>query len=320
MGAPAVAAIESSVLLSASRMAVEPWSSIDEKLSAIETLKESGLTEYIPVLEEAFQLIGLNRQHTHSSKGKGTPAAGEVSAAAAKALGQFRDGIGLPILASYILSPECSRPLRESAAAGLAGLTNQSAVRLMTQALEVGDRDVRFRILLAARESFDRVGDWNADHLQELLDAVLAIALSREASPREQASLEFELVTLLLARFGTRRTESQLEAVLLKNRDPWASEMALKILVRRGANDLSSVMLETFVREDRPASLYTHLAANIVSQGSLSAAEAAKSVLSHYSFLGRIASLFSSVERERRAVHVEAAHSILDKYGILAEE
>lgn len=315
MAHSAAHSIDESAIQSASRMAVEPWSSIDEKLSAIDLLRESGSTEVLPVLEEAFQLIGLNRHLPSSAKAKSTPAAGEVSAAAARALGQFRDGLGLAILKAYLFDRNCSRPLRESAAAGLAGLTNQTAIKLMSEALTIDDRDVRFRILMAARESMDRVGEWNADHLQELLDAILSIALSREASPREQASLEFELITLLLARFGSRRTESQLERVLLRYVDPWATEMALRILVRRGSQDLSQVMLEAFVSEDRPVNLYVHLAGHIVSQGCNRAVEAAEHVLKNYSILRRIGALFSFDERERRATHLEAANLILSKIG-----
>jgi hypothetical protein len=219
--------------------------------------------------------------------------------------------LGLEILARYLFDDEGLRPLRESAASGLAGLTSAAAFSLLAKGMTIKDKDVRYRILLSTRESLERVGSWNADHVQELLDAAISLAFRQGGDPRSEAGLEAELLAMILARYGTSRTEAVLSEVVCRGSDLYSCEAALRILLRRNSPDLGKTLLRAFGRIDRPARFYLMLAEELVMLAVPGLVEAAEDTLQPLTLGYRLKALLSRRERSRRAAHVEAAHLVL---------
>lgn len=291
-------------------MALEPWSNIDEKLGALAYIESVAKPECISILGDAMALAGLFKKAEDRNRSS-LPSAGEISGAAAKALGRLEEIGGLQYLAKILFSNSASLPLRESAAYGLGGLTSKAAFDIYVESMKINDPVIHKRLVRSIQETFNRLANVNSPHAERLLVALFNRAITLEKTRAEDQEKHFLLN--LIANHISVRGEEELRGVL---GNIWRGSMwraAVNILIMRGGIENSVALAGVLADYRCPKELYLKIGKKLEGSQDKEIKRLAKRALENYPrFLEIFGAVVPAVRRKREA-QVEAAAMVLGR-------
>lgn len=155
----------------ARRTALEPWSTVDEKLGALAGLESIATPEAMGVLSEVMSLTGLYSKAEDKGSTK-FPLNGEIAGAAARALARIEssEGIrGVVALLSMAHAENTPLALRECAIYGLGGGTGKEVFDCYSKLLNVPEPILLERLLASISESYKRIDCEHSPHAASFL-------------------------------------------------------------------------------------------------------------------------------------------------------
>lgn len=155
----------------ARRTALEPWSSVDEKLGALAGLESIATLEAMEALVEVMSLTGLYSKPSDKGDLK-FPRNGEVAGAAARALARIElpsGERGVSFLAQLAKASGSSEDLRECAIYGLGGGTGKDVFECYGELLNSREMPLLERLYRSIAESYKRIDCESSPHASVFL-------------------------------------------------------------------------------------------------------------------------------------------------------
>ncbi len=289
-------------------MAIEPWSSVNDKLGALAALESLGTEEAMDVLLQVMSLTGLYVSEKDGDNPK-FPIHGEVAGAAARALGRIEKSSGIEVLKRVMLSPEQPQGLRECAAFGLGGLTSKQAFDVFSQALILEDDVVYRRLLLSISESYVRFDNEHAPHAGQLLVRLF----DRTASSLQVGVVDpnDELVYEIVAKHLPMRGEGEIIALAVAPPRVAEGYAATRVLLLRRSEDARRALSVVLTQSGHLAEVYRQIGAKLKGSSDQEVLSNARKALDNYPRWRAVLGRAVSGEGEKRAAQVEAAELVL---------
>jgi hypothetical protein len=300
--------MSSSVFQVAARMAIEPWSSVNDKLGALAALESLGTQEAMDVLLQVMSLTGLYVSEKDRDN-PNFPIHGEVAGAASRALGRIEKAVGIEVLTRILLAPEQPQGLRECAAFGLGGLTSKQAFDAFIQALNVNDEVVYRRLLLSIRESYVRFDSEHAPHAGPLL--VRLFDRTAGALRIDVPDPNAELVYSIVAKHLPMRGEAEIVALAVAPPRAGEGYAAVRVLLLRNTEGARRALGVVLSQSGHSANVYKQIGAKLKGSSDQEILLNARKAIDTYPRWRGVLGKAVSGEGEKRAAQVEAATLVL---------
>lgn len=289
------------------RTALEPWSSVDQKLGALSYLESIETPESMQVLRQAMEMFGLyiNEKDRYDPN---LPKAGEVAGAAALSLGRLEELGGLRELLKIVLSGEESDLLRECAAYGLGGLVSAEVFQAYEKAILIQNKLIHKMVLKSIRQSYARLDNVPTQASEEFLITLFSYLL--ESSSHIEADSIEEICQIIALNVDSKH-ELELTNLVKSNLKDFSGFYAVKILLNRGKQSTIQTIGLVLEEYGALARIYDLLAVKLGASSDERIKTAAKNAISNYPAWRKFLYLFSKVERESRDSQLSAAKHIL---------